>query len=395
MAQSIGIGIIGMGWMGQLHSRAYRQITDRYWDAEIQPRLVICADEVEARSRQAQARFGFATSTSDWREVIAQPEVEAISITAPNHLHLQIAESAAQQGKHIYCEKPVGRNPEETAQIEAAARRAGVLTFVGYNYRWPPLVQYSRQLIQEGKLGKLTHYRGRFLVGYASNPQGVLSWRFQRELAGLGGLGDLMSHVIDMAHMLIGPVQQVIGNEHTFIPERPLATPGEGSHFSVGTGGPVGPVTNEDYVSALVRFANGVQGTFEVCRVISASKCQMAFEVHGTKGALSWDFERMNELNVFLPDHVPGCQDGFVRIASGPEHPSHARFNPGPAVGLGYDDLKVIETYHFLESISKGKQGEPGFAEALAVAQVQAAIIRSWERAGWEEIAPAGHSPSR
>ncbi len=387
MTRSIGIGVIGMGWMGQVHSRSYRQITDRYRDTNIQPQLVICADEVQARSTEAQARFGFRTSTSDWREVIADPEVEAISITAPNHLHLPIAEAAAQQGKHIYCEKPVGRSPQETAQIEAAARQMNVLSLVGYNYRWPPLVQYARELIRDGKLGQLTHYRGRFLVGYASHPQGVLSWRFQHELAGLGALGDLMSHVIDMAHMLIGPVSEVIGNKHTFIPERPVATAGEGTHFSVSTGGRLEPVTNEDYVGALVRFANGVQGTFEVCRVISGSKCQMAFEVHGTKGALKWDFERMNELSVFLPEEVPGCHDGFVRIASGPSHPSHARFNPGPAVGLGYDDLKLIEASQFLRSISSGEQREPGFTEALAVAQVQAAIIRSWERARWEEVA--------
>ncbi len=388
MAQSIGVGVIGMGWMGEVHSRAYRQITDRYWDAEIEPRLVICADDVEARSKQAQARFGFETSTSDWRQVIAHPEVQAISITAPNYLHLDVARAATQEGKHIYCEKPVGRNPEETAQIEAAARHGNVLSFVGYNYRWPPLVQYSRQLIRDGKLGELTHYRGRFLVGYASNPRGVLSWRFQKELAGLGSLGDLMSHVIDMAHMLVGPAAQVAGNRHTFIPERPLAAPGEGTHFSVNADGPLRPVTNEDYASALVRFANGAQGTFEVCRVISGPKCQIAFEVHGTQGALSWDFERMNELQVFLPDDVPGCHDGFVRIASGPEHPSHARFNPGPANSLGYEDLKTIESYHFLGSISKRKQGEPGFAEALAVARVQAAVMRSWESAGWEEVAP-------
>ena len=200
--------------------------------------------------------------------------------------------------------------------------------------------------------------------------------------------GVFMSHVIDMAHMLVGQVEEAIGNRDTFIPERPLAPPGEGTHFSVSSGGPLAPVTNEDYVSALVRLANGAQGTFEVCRVISGSKCQMAFEVHGTKGALSWDFERMNELNVFLPDEVPGCHDGFVRIFSGPEHPSHARFNPGPANGLGYEDLKTIEAYHFLESIAKGKQGEPGFSEALAVARVQAAILRSWESEHWEEVAP-------
>ena len=184
MTRTIGIGVIGMGWMGTVHSRSYRQIPIRFQDCDIQPRLVICADEVEARAREAQTFLGFERYATDWRQVIADPEVELVNITAPNNMHLEIASAAAEAGKHIFCEKPVGRNPQETAAIEDAARRAGVLTCVGYNYRWTPLVQYARQLIEEGRLGRLTHYRGRFFAGYASNPHAVLSWRFQREVAG-------------------------------------------------------------------------------------------------------------------------------------------------------------------------------------------------------------------
>ena len=279
----------------------------------------------------------------------------------------------------------MGRCPAETAGIEAAAREAGVLSFVGYNYRWAPLVQHARSLIRDGRLGDLTHYRGRFLVGYASHPDGVLSWRFQQERAGMGALGDLMSHVIDMAHSLAGPIDRVVGNRATFISERPVATPGEGTHFSVVTGGPREKVSNEDYAGALVQFANGAQGSFEVDRIISASKCQMAFEVHGTKGAIRWDFERMNEMDLYLPGETPE-NDGFVTLASAPEYPSHARFNPGPALSLGYDDLKAIEASVFLESIAAGIQGEPGFAEALAVARVQDAVMRSWESERWESV---------
>lgn len=386
MARTVGIGVIGMGWMGQVHSRSYRQLADRFWDSEIQPDLIICGDEVEARGQEAQARFGFARTTTDWRQVIADPDVEVINIATPNVMHLEIALAAAQAGKHIFCEKPVGREPQETARIAASACQAGVMSGVGYNYRWAPVVRYALQLIQDGKLGDLTHYRGRFLVGYANNPKGVLSWRFQDQYAGLGALGDLLSHVADMAHMIAGPIDRVVGNKHTFIAERPLPTPGEGTHFSVG-GGPKAAVTNEDYVGALVQFANGAQGTFEVCRIVNGLKSQMAFEVNGSKGALSWNFERMNELQVYLPDEE-SAHDGFVTIFSGPEHPNHARFTPGPALGLGYDDLKTIEAYYFLQSIASGEQGQPGFAEALGVAQVQAAIVRSWESESWENVTP-------
>jgi predicted dehydrogenase len=300
-------------------------------------------------------------------------------------MHLEIVRAAAAAGKHIFCEKPVGKDPRETAEIERLSRQAGVLTFVGYNYRWSPMVQYARQLICDGKLGRLTHFRSRFFAGYASNPQGVLSWRFQQEFSGLGVLGDLMSHVVDLGVTLAGPIKRVVGNRETFLRKRPLAAPGVGTHFSVGQGGPMGDVTNEDYAGALAQFANGVQGCLEVCRVIQGHKCQFAFEVEGTKGALSWDFERMNELKVFAPDE-DGVHDGTVRIVTGPQHPFHARFNPGAGVGLSYEDLKTIEAHQFLKSVAENRQGEPGFAEALRVAKVLGAIERTWETERWENV---------
>lgn len=384
MGKVLGIGVIGMGWMGSVHSRCYNQIKDRFHDSGIQPRLVICADEVEDRSRSARERFGFERHTTHWKHVIEDRDVEVVNIAAPNAMHLEIARAAAAAGKHIFCEKPVGRGPSETAQIEQAARQAGVLTGVGYNYRWAPVVQYARQLIREGTLGNLTHYRGRFLVGYASDPRSVLSWRFDQQQAGLGSLGDLMSHVIDMAHMMAGPIQRIVANRETFIKQRPLATPGQGTHFSVREDGPTGDVTNEDYVGALVHFTSGAHGSFEVCRVIKGPKCEMAFELNGTRGALSWNFERMNELNLYLPDDH--AADGPVLIQSGPEHPFHSQFNPGPAIGLGYEDLKIIEAYQFAKSVVDGNAGEPGFDDALTVAQVQGAIARSWDTECWEQV---------
>jgi len=385
MTRTIGVGVIGMGWMGEVHSRSYNQIMQRFPDSPLEPKLVICCDDVEARAQAAQVRFGFERHTTDWEKVINHPAVEVVNIATPNNLHLEIASQAAKAGKHIFCEKPVGRNPRETAEIESVAREAGVMTCVGYNYRWAPLVQYGRKLIQEGVLGKLTHYRGRFFAGYASNPRAVLSWRFQNEMAGLGVLGDLMSHVIDMAHLIAGPVKRVVGTHETFVRERPLATPGEGTHFTVSAAGPTSKVTNEDYVGVLAHFANGVRGSLEACRIITGPQCQMAFEVNGTRGALRWDFEKMNELSLFVEEGKRG-QQGYTNILSGPEHPFHAQFNPAPATGLGYDDLKVIETYQFLKSIADGRLGEASFSAALATANVQAAILRSWETGAWENV---------
>ena len=376
MSKKVGVGLIGAGWMGTAHSRAYLQAPDRFPESEIRAQLVICADEVESRARDAQKRFGFARSTSNWQDVIRDPEVRVVNITTPNSMHREIAIAAAAAGKHIFCEKPVGRNLEETADIERAARKAGVLNWVGFNYRWAPMVQYARRLISQGKLGRITHFRGRFLAGYAANPATPLSWRFERELSGSGVSGDLLSHVIDMSLFLAGPIQRTVGNCETFIASRPA----QGSVSK--------DVTNEDYVGALVQFANGAHGTLEVCRVVQGHKCDWSFEIEGTQGALSWNFERLNELNVFLPDGT-AAHDGYVRIVSGPNYPFHAHFNPATGTSLGYDDLKTIETHHFLKSISENQQGEPGLREALRVAEVMAAIERTWTSHRWEEIKQA------
>jgi predicted dehydrogenase len=394
MKQVIGVGVIGMGWMGTVHSRSYLAAADRFHESGIQARLVVCADEVEERAKEAKERFGFEGYTTRWQDVIADPRVEVVNVATSNYMHLEIVKGAAAAGKHIFCEKPVGKDPRETAEIERLSRKAGVLTFVGYNYRWAPMVQYARQLVRDGKLGKLTHFRGRFLAGYASNPQTVLSWRFQHQFSGSGVSGDLLSHVADMALFLAGPIRRVVANRETFVKRRPSAaslaqSAAPVAHSAAVTSGPLQDVTNEDYVGALVQFAHGAQGSLEVCRVIQGHKCDWSFEVEGTQGAVSWNFERMNELNIFCPDG-DAAHDGYTRIVSAPGHPFHAQFNPAAGTGLGYDDLKTIEAYQFLKSIAEKRQGKPGFAEALGVAKVLEAIERSWETESWQNVESDG-----
>lgn len=384
--QKIGIGVIGMGWMGQVHSRSYLQVPVRFPELEVQPHLVICSDNVAERAESAKNTLGFETSTTDWREVVNHPDVQIVNIATPNNLHLEIVQAAAAAGKHIMCEKPVGRYPIETAQMEAATRAAGVLTFVGFNYRWVPLVQHARTLIQEGKLGELTHFRGRFFSMYGSNPYGLMSWRFDKNVAGTGAMGDIMAHTADMALFMVGPIKRVSSTSHTFIKERPLPIPGKGTHYSVGQpGDPTGEVTNEDYVGALVEFENGARGTLEVSRTVFGPKNEFAFELNGTKGALSWDFERMNELQLYLPGE-DNLHDGFIRLVGGDQYPYHGRFNPGEGSGIGYEDLKIIEAYNFLKSVKAGEQAEPGFTEILEVAKVHDAMIRSWESGTWQDV---------
>jgi len=390
MRRTIGIGVIGMGWMGEAHSRAYRLAGDRFHDRGIDARLVACADIDPGRAEAARERFGYERATTDWETVIGDPAVDAVSVTAPNDAHLAVIRAALAGGKHVFCEKPVGRTPAETLEAAALARETRLVTFVGYNYRWAPVVQHARDLIAAGEIGELTHYRGRFLNGYAKDPNGVLSWRFRAD-QGYGTLSDLASHAIDMAHLIAGPVAEVVGNRRTFIGARPLPRAG-GTHYdTAGPDDPRGPVTNEDYVGALVRFAGGAQGTLEACRVITGAQCDLSFEVHGTRGALAWTFERMNELRFFRRNDAAPADEGWTVELSGPAHPRHRAFNPAWGTGLGFDDLVVIETAEFMTAVAAGSGGSaaPSFADAAAVARVQQAIAASWDSNSWEPVATA------
>ena len=385
MTTTIGIGVIGFGWMGQAHSRSYRRIPMHFPEAEIMPRLVVVADNVPERAELARQNFGFEASTTEWEAVVDNPEVDVVTITAPNKLHREIATAAAAAGKAIFCEKPVGEAPDVTAAIEHSARSAGVITGVGFNYRWAPVVQYLKELIDEGRLGELTHYRGRFFSMYGRDRLGTLSWRYLLEEAGYGALTDIMSHTVDMANYLVGPISRVVATKEIFIKERPLPKPGSGTHYDRGApGDPTGTVTNEDYVAALVEFENGVRGTLEVDRSIFGPQSQMAFEMNGSKGAAAWNLETMNELQLYLPEETPA--DGHLRVLSGDGFPRHGAIVPGGGNPIGYEDLKVFEDLEFLKAVAEDRPAAVSFTDALATAEVEAAMTRSWVSGAWEDV---------
>jgi predicted dehydrogenase len=382
----IGVGVIGFGWLGQAHSRSLLRIPTLFGEREFETELVVCGDTLPERRDDAVSSFGFGRATADWRAVVEAPDVDMVVIAAPNMLHVELVEGAAAAGKHVFCEKPVGGTPEQTVRAEKAARAAGVISGVGYNYRWAPLVQYARQLIADGRLGEITNYRGRFFSMYGSDPLGVLSWRFLIDQAGYGVTTDLMSHSVDLAHMLLGPITRVTGTTETFIKERPQPA-GDGTHYGRGRpGDPTGAVTNEDYAGMLCEFACGARGTFEASRSIVGPESQMAFEVHGTKGALGWNLEKLNELQVYLVEDE--AHTGYRTVFGGDRFPYHGHFVPGSANGIGFEDLVVIEDFEFCRSVATGREHRPGFADALEWVGVQAALLRSAESGRWEDVVP-------
>ena len=380
----IGVGLIGFGWLGQAHSRSIARIPTLFGDRGFDAELVVCADTLPERLDDAVASFGYAEAVADWRRVVEHPGVDVVFIAAPNMLHLELVEAAAAAGKDIFCEKPVGGTPEQTARAAAAARASGAITGVGYNYRWAPLVRYARQLIDDGTLGEITNYRGRFFSMYGSDPLNPLSWRYKLDEAGHGVTTDLLSHSVDLAMMLLGPIERVVGTTETFIRERPVVA--GATHYARGTAGdPLGPVTNEDYAGMLCEFAGGARGSFETSRTIVGPESQMAFEVYGTKGALSWNLERLNELQVYLAEDE--LHTGYRTVFGGDRFPYHGNFVPGSANGIGFEDLVVIEDLEFLRSVAERRPHDPGFEQALAFCNVQAALLASADSGRWEAVA--------
>jgi predicted dehydrogenase len=374
--------VIGFGWLGRAHSRSLARIPMLFGTRAYEPVLEICADPAPGAADEAVSAFGFARGTADWRRVVDDPAVDAVWIAAPNMLHVELVEAAAQAGKHVFCEKPVGGTPEQTVRAERAVRRAGVTGGVGFNYRWAPLVRYAAELIEAGELGTLTNYRGRFFSMYGADPLGVLSWRFRLDEGGHGVTSDLLSHAVDLAHHLAGPITRVVGTVHTFIAERPL---GAGSHYGRGRAeDPHGAVTNEDYAGMLCEFASGARGSFEASRSIIGPESQMAFDVHGTAGAAGWDLEALNELRLYRATADRGS--GYTKVLGGERFPPHGTFVPGSANGIGYEDLVTIEDEAFCAAVAEERPFAPGFDAALDWVSVQAALLRSAESGRWEDV---------
>lgn len=371
-----GIGVIGMGWMGEAHSSAYKNYAIKFANTKIRPELIICSEILEKRAKAAKEKFGFKEYTTSYKELIQHPQVDIVDITAPNSLHLELIKLCIENGKHINCEKPVGAFPEETIKAYKLSKNSKQHTFVGFNYRWAPLVQYAKELISNGKLGRIYHYKGSFFSCYAADELGCYSWRFEKE-NGLGAISDLLSHSIDMAHYLIGDIQAVSGVMKTFITQRAVAQDGASHYAKAEKNAVKKEVTNDDYVGARISFANGCEGFIDASRVFYGPSSRHCFEVFGSKGSVRWNFEEMNSLEIFLKEKE-NALNGYRKIYSSPSHTYHKYFNPSDGSGLSYDDLKVIEIANFLENIHSNKERyDSTFYAAAKVARVMQAIIKS------------------
>ncbi|MEU0673606.1 Gfo/Idh/MocA family oxidoreductase [Streptomyces sp. NPDC006172] len=386
MVDALGVAVVGFGWMGRVHTQAYARVPHHFPQLGVRPELVAVAEEVPGRAEEAAARYGFASTCRDWRDIAADARVRAVSITAPNFLHREIGVAMAEAGKHIWIEKPVGLTAADARAVADAVARARVQGAVGFNYRNAPAVEAARGLIASGEIGAVTHVRIRLLSDYAAHPDGALTWRYERERGGSGVLGDLASHGVDLARFLLGDIASLVADTAVFIPRRARPVGATAGH-TLATGGDLGPVENEDYVSCLLRFASGARGVLEACRVSVGEQNNYGFEVHGTRGAVSWDFRRMNELAV---SRGTSYQDQPVStVYVGPGAGEFAAFQPGAANAMGYDDLKVVEAYRFLRSVTEGRPYGTTLADAVHSATALDAMAESARTGTWTPVTPA------
>ncbi|CAH1223500.1 Myo-inositol 2-dehydrogenase [Paenibacillus plantiphilus] len=381
---NVRVGMIGYKFMGKAHSNAYRALP-MFFSNVLRPELkAICGRDARG-VEEARERFGWESAETDWRRLVARDDIDLIDISAPSDVHKEIAIAAAASGKHIFCEKPLALSLADSIEMLNAAEKAGVKHMVGFNYRFAPAVQLAKKLITEGRIGQIYHFRGQFLQDWIVDPEFPLVWRLQKEIAGSGSHGDLGAHVIDMARYLIGEFQEVIGMSETFVKERPLSLTTAGLQEQGGRSGLRGPVTVDDATLFLARFAGGTLGSIEATRFAAGHRCTHSFEINGSKGSLKFDFERVNELQVYFTDDADDVQ-GFRRVlATDSAHAySDAWWPPGHA--LGYEHTFTHEVHELMMAIAENRQPCPSFEDGAACQAVLEAVDKSITERRWVAI---------
>jgi predicted dehydrogenase len=355
--------MLGYAFMGKAHSNAFRKIEYMTWPPPLRPRLVSIAGRNADAVSEAAARYGFARWTQDWRELVADPEVGIFDNLGPNDLHAEPTIAAAEAGKHVVCEKPLGRDADESYAIWRGVAEAGVKHMCAFNYRFVPAVRLAREMIEAGELGELRHFRGRYLQDWGDTKEQV--WRFERASAGSGALGDLAAHVVDLARYLVGEIAVVGGFLKTFVQGREV----------------------DDAVEATAEFEGGSVGTLEATRLALGRRNAFQWEINGTKGSLAFDMERLNELQVFREDgdRARGFRTVLVSEES---HPFWEHWWP-PGHIIGWGDTFVHELYHFLGAVAGEHDVAPHgatFEDGYRAAEVCDAIVRSAESARREPV---------
>lgn len=375
--KKLNIGLVGAGFMGRTHSNAFRQV-GAFFDVDYEPVLKAIATRNAKGAADFAANWGYESSTDDWRELIARPDIDLIDIASPNDTHAEIAIAAAEAGKMVTCEKPLGRNAAEAEKMVAAVEAGKVANMVWYNYRRVPAVTLAKQLIDQGRLGRIFHYRAKFLQDWTISsdvPQGgMATWRLDASVAGSGVTGDLLAHCIDTALWLNGGIDSVTAATETFVKERTHAVSGKRE-----------AVTIDDASAFLARFRNGSLATFEATRYARGHKALYTLEINGEKASIAWDLHDLHRLQYF--DHGDeGKLRGWrsIHVSDG-DHPYIDSWWV-PGLQIGYEHSFIHQAADFLSGLKTGKPAAPTFRDALATDYVTDAVLASAKSGSWEAV---------
>ncbi|WP_285640743.1 Gfo/Idh/MocA family oxidoreductase [Lentzea sp. NBRC 102530] len=379
--------MVGHAFMGAAHSQAWR-VAPRFFDLPLRPVMsVLCGRDAD-RTRAAADRLGWEEAATDWKSVLQRDDVHVVDICTPGDTHAEIAIAALEAGKHVLCEKPMANTVDEAvAMAEAAARAAerGVRAMVGFTYRRTPALALARDLVAQGRLGRVHHVRAQYLQDWIVDPQAPLSWRLDKEKAGSGALGDIGAHIVDATQFILGDtITEVVGTLATFVSQRPIASSHSGLSGTAATG-QTGPVTVDDAALFLARFGSGALGSFEATRFANGRKNALRIEVNGAEGSLAFDFEDMNVLQFFDGKEDPAVA-GYRRIlVTEPSHPYVGAWWPA-GHGLGYEHAFTHQAVDFVRAVAAGTDPAPTFADGLRVQRVLAAVEASSESRSWQQV---------
>lgn len=379
----LNVAMIGYSFMGKAHSVGYRQVV-RMMDPAAEPVMKLLVGRTPDKVQAAAAQYGWQKTETDWHKAVRRKDIDIVDVSTANDMHMEIVLGALKAGKHVFCEKPLAMNLKQATKMAQAAVDAGVKHMVNFNYRTCPAVALAKQFIDEGRIGRIFHWRACYLQDWIIDPNFPLVWRLDKKVAGSGAHGDLNAHIIDLALWMLGDIAEVTSTMETFVKERPqLAGIDGGLGAAAGEG--VGEVTVDDAVISLARFKNGAIGTFEASRFAAGRKNGWFFEINGDKGSVRFEFERMNELYYFNREDPEGTQGFRTILATDGSHPYMRAWWPTGHI-IGYEHGFTHSIYNFMNAIANDTKPSPDFVEGAKVNAVLDAMAKSSETRKWVEV---------
>jgi predicted dehydrogenase len=385
--KEVGIGLIGYAFMGKTHSNAFRQVDKFFGDLEVKPVMRAICGRNEENVRRAADEFGWQSYETDYHKLIARDDIDIIDVSSPGNEHLPMAIAAAQAGKTVFCEKPLGNNLGEAKQMLDAVTEANVVNMVCFNYRRVPAIALAKKMIDEGALGRIYHFRARYLQDWIADPNFPLVWRLQKEIAGSGTLGDIGAHILDLGQFLLGSnLKTVSGMTETFVKQRPLQAPSTGTEgLNAAASTEMGEVTVDDAAAFMGTFESGAMGVFEATRFAQGRRNFNTFEINGEKGSVAFNFERMNELEYFNAED-PDDRQGFrtINVNEGSQPYSGIYWPPGHIIGYEHSFINTVAD--LLNGHAQGKSPQPDFRSGAQVNATLDAVVQSSDSKSWVEI---------